>query len=243
MALYRRPPVVEALIELQYSEALEAKQYDRLVKKLGQQYPEHELLHDFEVEIRTRESSAESQIKSRKDRHRYRTSDLLDVTTATPTHLTTARLAPYSGWERLLERLDYNIQLFHDCCGVRKFNKAGIRYINRLDVRDELALAAEDLFNINLKVGDENGLTPLNRFFRAEYRHASSGALLILHCGNIDPVLMSHKSYVVDIDLVLEEELPIKRSELVVRLTEMRQVKNQFFEDIVTDAARRLFHV
>lgn len=243
MPRYRRPPVVEAIVELQHAEKLEVKQYEKLVKKLNGRYPEHELLHDFNVEIRTYEKSAHADIIGRKDHHRFRTSDMLDVTTVTPTHLTTSRLAPYQGWERLMANVESNMELFHASCGVRRFNRAGVRYINRIDVHADLGLSASDLFNISLTVGSGELLSPLNRFLRAEYRHAPSGVLFILQCGNVDPVLMNHTSYIVDIDLVLIEDLPLKRAESIGRLNELRDLKNGFFEEIMTDAARKLFDV
>lgn len=67
------------------------------------------------------------------------------------------------------------------------------------------------------------------------------GGIAIINTGSVPSPLIDHISFVLDIDLVRNQNLPKSDEEVEACLAELRHMKNKIFESFVTDASRELF--
>lgn len=240
MTAYKRAPIVEALIQLQFPEPLSDRELERIAVKA--KYPQREEMTDYNVEVKVTSNSAIPGIHATKKWHRMASKDGADVFAVQRDSITVVRHAPYPGWDPLFERFTRDYDLTKSIVGNRRVSRIGVRYINRLDVpnADGKLLDISAYLNVypripNLPIKDIKAT-----HVRFEYQDPNSGLITLLASGNSDPVLLNHSSCFLDIDIIKDKNIPTKGDDVLELLRQMRDVKNEMFESSITNLTREL---
>jgi len=237
---YSHPPVVEAIIELQFEPALSLKEIENLRSKLSKRYPT--LIENRLVEVHIDEKGAAT-TRSVPQGFKGTSADNCGVILSSPNSFASVRLAPYVGWEEVVTVARENYQVFRDVVGHRTTTRIGVRYVNRIDIPDEAAskLQPKDVFNVYTNVPEDIPKIPRNFFSRYEYDVGQHEILVIIHTASADPVLLDSKAFTLDIDVVKNQKVPQKPDDIWSLIEEMRVIKNRAFESSVTTTTRATF--
>src|SRR5688572_2182365 len=98
---YRRAPITEAVIDLQYADKLQDKDLDAVASKLKAHYLFAENLSEVSVKVDTSKPGVPPQVDPVVENIGFKmaSSDQTDAVLLTKQGLTASRLAPYIGWE------------------------------------------------------------------------------------------------------------------------------------------------
>ncbi|MBD9621848.1 TIGR04255 family protein [Ensifer sp. ENS06] len=240
---YKKAPIVEALLQLQFAEGLTDADMGRVSRKAESHYTEKEDMRDFQVAVRVHNGNATPEIGAVNPWHRHTSKDGADFFVVNRNQFTVGRRAPYENWEKFFGRFERDYDFFYKTVGFKKITRIGLRYINRIDV----PVAEDGSGDIRryLNVYPHSPLKVYDKFVanhvRFEYADDVSGATVVLTSGTVDPELINHVSYLLDLDVIVQKDVPLKREDILDRIESLRAVKNGLFECLVTDEARRLF--
>lgn len=243
MTSYKRPPIAEAIAQFQFAEPNSDRDLDRVIQKAGRDYPQTEPLTDYDVEVRIANGTAVPKVVRSRHWAKLSSKDGADGFVLNRKQLTVVRLAPYLGWDAFFEKIAHAYELYHNTVGFKRIERIGLRYINRIDVPAKPKEALD--ISRYLKVYPNIPHLSLDRtnsiFTRFEYSDEASGLTVLVTSGNSDPILLNHQSYMLDIDVIRLQDIAMRREDLLAQLCQMRDMKNQIFESLITDTARAIF--
>ncbi len=239
-APYPAPPIIEAVVQIHYSEQLKKPLSAKLLKRLAAAYANNVLVQGVSanVDFQNRQTNfvdADPQIRLSSD-------DQADVLIIQPDTLTWSRLAPYQGWESLLERMIRDFDVANSITSHRNIDRLGVRYINRIDVptSDSNISYYEEFIAIHLNL--PSFLDPINGYaWRFEKMFPDQGLVAIIQSTSVTPVIPKTNPFIFDIDVVCLQNLPVKRDDVFSKLNDMRELKNNIFELSMSDTARMAF--
>lgn len=235
---YNAPPIIEAVIQFRYAEPVSKALQAKLLRRLKREYLNELALQAVgaNVNFEKQEAAFVAEPQSR-----LSSLDETDVLTVHATTLTWSRLAPYQGWDALLDRVRRDMQIAHEVTGLRKIVQLGVRYINRIDVPINGPITRyEDYLTINLSLPEVwDGIS--NYGWRFERPYGQLTALAIVQSAIIAPEIPNHAAFLLDIDVIRKEDIPAKVEDIFLLLGKMRVLKNEIFELSVTDTARASF--
>lgn len=233
---YLRPPITESVIELRFSEEIE---FDKIVKhseKFKRRYPNEQK----NIQLTT-EFSERGVFGTAGDLGlRLSSKDELDVVMINKSSFAVSRLAPYPGWEKFYARFHHDFELFTAQFGRKSFTRAGMRYINRLDI----PLGAPDMrhfINVYPQLPKFDRSSPRTFALTSTFVLEEEGLGVTLQSATVESPVPKHVSVVIDIDVFAEDDLPMRYDMWEGKLKKMRDVKNYIFESSITDETRKLF--
>jgi uncharacterized protein (TIGR04255 family) len=236
---YKRPPVIEALIDLQFDPPHSEKELKALRSKYG---PFYDLIdtQEFEVAI---EPNGGVTSKINKSGFKGTSSDGTDILVVQKAGLTTSRIPPYPAWDSVFSLARRNYDLHRAAVGHRAVTRIGIRYVNRIDVPDAdmPADGARGLLNFLPSTPQSLEISPSTFSARVEFASKKTGFLIILQSSTLPPALINHTSYLLDIDVIKNADLPQKPEDIWNLIGSSRIEKNAIFESSITDALRKVF--
>lgn len=236
---YRRPPAVDAVIDFSFESELSDRENERLRRELSSRYPQVLETRGIEVAI---QGDGKVETKTSVVARKLVSQDGADVFIIRPTALTTARLGPYTGWDHLRELALDNFRIANKIIGYRKCIRIGVRFINRIDIPiKEKPLVDFALFNFFPNFPAEMLGAPMSFLNRIEYKKETPGLTVIVATHSTEPALIDHTSYILDIDVIRNFDVPSKQDELWQLVDKMRDEKNLVFEACVTDDLRARF--
>lgn len=236
---YRRPPITEAVIEVRFGAPVTNDVVDKVAKRLADRYPlsEHGDISEIAVQIGDRPVLRQGPPLRH---YKLRSLDAADILLLQPNSVAISRLPPYPGWEAILERF---IRDYEDCrtwLGNPQPIRLGVRYINRIDVPSPGPIRVEDY--LQLVPHFENRDQMLTNYAMQVVLPVADGAYsATLNSATVPSPILAHQSFILDIDISREGDLPRKVEGLRQFLEEIRGHKNEIFESCVTDRARALF--
>ncbi len=235
---YSAPPIIEAVAQLVFQDALSDSIFRKLAKKLKRNYV-NEVANEsvtVKVDFQNRRSDFDGQ-----PHIKISSSDEADILIVQPNSLTWSRLAPYEGWESFSHRIFTEVKAAHGVTGHRKLSRIGLRYINRLDVpRTGKITHYEEYLAINIGLPDE--LSVINNYaWRFERDFLEQKLLVIVQSAIVEPEIPDTSAFVLDIDVVATLDLPNKIEDIFSKFEEMRVLKNKIFELSIKDKARTSF--
>lgn len=239
---YSAPPITEAVIEIKFSQPLDAGKLSKINASLSKVYrqgqPVKSLILDVELnegEVRTRPSGA--------DVHGYRLegADPAELLILWPQSIVLSQLAPYPGWDALIARFKTAWKVMRRVSGYREIIRVGVRYINRIDIPFEDGKAEyEKHLNIYPKLPESMESVDMYTV-QTLLSLPDIDCSLRINSGRMPSPLINHASFVLDIDIAKENNLPMKEDALFALLDTVRGKKNRIFEDCVSDLARDRF--
>jgi uncharacterized protein (TIGR04255 family) len=240
MPQYKRPPIVEAIIEIRLEQPLSQDEVDGVLARFKPDYPFSDLYWSGSVELDVPGRRAGYQEES--SGYRLASADRADVLLVTTAYISCARLAPYLGWGALRARAKAHWVTWKQAVGHRKVRRIGVRYINRIDIpaTTEQTVKIETYLRVYPETGGMKTMT--------SYSMQVSGPLdddkcwLVVNSRLVPSPLVDHASVVLDIDVSRKDDVPQSDDEMWALIDRMRMHKNKIFEWSITDRARELFN-
>lgn len=233
---YLKPPITESVIELRFSEEIDFEKIVKRSVKFKRAYPNEskniEILTEFSDKgVSTRDADVGLRLSSK---------DELDILAINKNSLMVSRLAPYPGWEAFSARFHHDFERFTEEFGRRTFVRAGMRYINRLDIPSE-ASDARQFIKVYPQLPEFERSKPRTFALTSTFELEEQGLAVTLQSATAESPVPKCTSLVIDIDVFAEAELPMRYDGWEAKLNQMREVKNDVFERSITDEARKLF--
>lgn len=237
---YRKAPIVEAVIDVRVQHQVKPTDLGQLAKKLGGRYPNSMEVKGVEVLI----EGSGAQVKHSNAGYRLTSNDQADSCVVNATGITTSRLAPYTGWEAFAQSAHDNWETWAKVTGSSQAARVGVRFINRIDVpRDtDGNVTIFDYIRLRPEFPPVSN-SPLTGFaVQITTKLDNSQWWVSLNSGVIVPApLLNHVSFLLDIDVYRDTELPTNSKKLCEVIDQARELKNGLFEKMITDSSRALF--
>jgi uncharacterized protein (TIGR04255 family) len=231
---------VEAIVEVSIGNPIAMTVVERLRDKLLESYPlPPQALITANVELR---SDTASVVQQQVQGFKLTASDGAGLVTIGPRSIGTSRLAPYEGWESFIASARTNWDIWKRQVGWQKIVRIGVRYINRIDIPASAAVSIDDYLTFSIK-GPALELPPMTSFAINEVRPLGKDECqLILNAGLVPSPLVKTISFLLDLDISRDTDLPQNDEALWAFVERIREHKNFIFEGCITDRARELFN-
>lgn len=236
---YSKPPLIEAVLELRFETGLSERDLSRAKDRLQKTFPSVEQMVNLEARLEPNGSVRQVGLSG----YKLTAKNGADVVLLQEKSLTASRLAPYEGWQLLLEKAQENYRLFEKVVGFRRVTRVGARFVNRIDVPNELLAHRHvgDLLKVRISL-PEGVAASLGTFSLAiNLVHAGSGLKVLAQVAIGEPALIDHTSVFVDLDFAVDRDLPASMEQLWELVATMRDPKDEVFESILTPELRELF--
>lgn len=237
---YSRPPIMEAVIGINFSSPVTKEAIDKFEKKFRTHYPTHQRVSNYNIALTL--SSQVSTNLNKQDGCRLSTEDMTQMAVLWPSSFTVSQLAPYEGWDKFYERFVRDWALLKKVIGFQKITRVGVRYINRIDIPTDKPIIEYDKY-IKIYPHMPNILQPTSSYaLQAAVQLNDIDCLLKINFAVVPSPLLEHASFVIDQDISKEVDPPQNDHDIYSLLGKIRAKKNVIFEACVSDLARELFN-
>lgn len=241
--IYTAPPIIDAIIELRFEDALSDDARAQVSKKLADKYPLSEEVVQQQIRVAVQNTNISTQTSVQERLIRRQRTDGPQMVQIGPRVLSVATGAPYSGWEELFHRFSENWAMAKRIWKYRPIDRIGLRYVNRIDLLiDQKGIVPyEDYLNLRINLPESfPNIFDYDLAFQAGLDDIKCG--VTVRSGNVAAAVPGRLSFVLDIDVWREIEVPQKDKDVYELLTSMRSAKNTLFETFITDRAREIFN-
>lgn len=241
MLSYPRPPITEAVLQLNFANRLNRADIEKAAAALGPGYQKVDELNLQFIVTPTGSLAPTSEPAG------IRLTDpvLQQVVIIYADSLTVSRLAPYPGWDAFYKAGSEVFSRVRKKMGYRQIVRAAVRYVNRIDIPHgpgNNPPTIGDYLNVHYSGPAILGMgMPSAYMMQADFSLASEWAKVVVRVSTTDPALIRHSSVVLDLDVFCDHGIPQQEAELEKLFSKMRDLKNSVFTDCVTPAAEQLF--
>jgi uncharacterized protein (TIGR04255 family) len=237
---YPQAPVLEAVIEFR-TVPVSLDRVKKAAKRITKNYAIEEALWEIKVagiagaaaQPRTTQSQLGIQGTSQ---------DASDIVMIKVGGLTVCRKTPYLGWDGFIGRMERDWPLYVRDANPRNIERLGVRFINRLDVPvEEGEIRLDDYVRVTPGIPIPMASEVLDSNLVIVAGLPESDLRIRIQVGGVESPLIGHKSFLLDLDVYRDHDVPQEGEPLWGLLAQMRDVKNSVFESLVTDKARALF--
>ncbi len=236
---YKRPPIVEAVIDFRFGAPLTEPEIRRVRSRFEGHYPSVEEVQKIEVAI----GPGGVVTNSAFDGFMMRSRNGSDICLVRPSGFTSVRLAPYPGWDAFEATAQENFKSFTNAAGRHKISRIGVRFINRIDIPLKIVEGHDlnEFFTVGPSI-PENLSNHVNEYsMKFEIVDAETGVKIIVNTGISHPALLECISVLLDIDTIIDRDIPERAVLRWEQVRTLRHVKNRVFENCITDRAKELF--
>ena len=247
--IYKRPPVIEAVIDVRFANPLNPQQLDRLVSKQKSNFT-IQPIEEVEVKLSPNEKAgmkAETKMKAETNMisvgyKLINNADSSIIIQVKPDAISFSRLPPYKGWFNLVAEFKKHYAWFTDK-KFKRLSRIGVRYINRIDIpRVDGKIELEGYIKIYPNTPKRN-FPDFSQFSLQTASIMDGSRMLIVNVHPaIEQPLLNYGSIIFDLDVAQSIKLPEDNSQLYAALDEIREKKNFFFESLLTAKCKRLFN-
>lgn len=237
--LYPRAPIVEAVIELRFAN-VSAQKVAKAAHSIRSRYADQseESLVEGSMDFVSRTAT----FKDVTTKIKLTSRDQTDAAHFSIENAVWVRLAPYEGWAQLFERVQIELPKVLKALGFPMITRIGLRYVNRIDVpvKDGVGFPEDYL---SYRIVSNDLLDPQNGFkwsLKKDFAERNMSALV--QSATVGGEIPNVGGVIFDIDVSVSVDVPSKSPDILNRLCEMRQLKNEIFEGGITDKARELFN-
>lgn len=243
---YKRPPITEAVIEIRFETPLDGKNLNKTSEDFAPSYPCLEFTKNVAVEVnlgQAEDALPAAQFKDYQIGFRRSSPDLSEIILLWPGSLLVSQLAPYPGWEEFIGRFSRDWFIWKQSRGYRKISRIGVRFINRIDIEIVDGIIDESQYlNVFPRLPDVFG-TVIGYGIQVRLPAAEIGCNVTINSGAVPSPLLGHGSFLLDIDVAIESNVPQNDSDVFGLIDRIRVRKNEVFEACITDKARELFQI
>lgn len=240
MPQYTRPPITEVVIEVRVNEPVGFDSLTKVQRRAARTYPIVDTQLSFEMEVDPQGQPVNQRVSP--EGLKLASEDGANVLLMKLASIGTCRLAPYQGWEALFAQAESNWRDWKAVVGYREISRIGVRFINRIDVpwvEGRNPPRAEDYIKVGVYFP-----TPEQRYMRYQLQTLlqRDPCMVLLNAATVVSPLVDHASILLDMDYYMEgSDLPQRDDELWRSIGMVRSLKNDMFEEMITDKARALF--
>jgi uncharacterized protein (TIGR04255 family) len=240
--VYSSPPITEAIIEIIFDGELKQKDFEKITKKLKKNYPNLQHINTTVINFGVN-SIGSNLIIGNQPGIKLSTNDEADILIVAHQKLAVARLAPYQGWDYLFDKMLSSWKAWKYVAGIKPINRIGVRYINRIDIPidDQGKIENQDYLNIYPHLPKSIDKTMFNYLNQVTLPTSNEYWNTTITSTNMPSPRINHISLLLDIDVFRTQDIPIKEEDFLASLSEVRDIKNDIFEQCITSNARRLF--
>jgi uncharacterized protein (TIGR04255 family) len=239
---YRRPPITEAVVEVRLADPIEVDQVEKIKDRLTDDYPvPPQIMQNISI---TAGPGGQNSAQVEFGGYRLASADATNVAIIGRQHVTASRLAPYTSWEEFTGLARRNWAIWRKVAGWREVTRIGVRYINRIDVPnpDEKPVPIDDYLVFRPVFPEFEGWQGIDTFaINGATSIANTPFKVILNAGSTPSPLVRTTSFLLDIDISQEGNLPRNDDGLWALIDSIRVYKNRVFEASVTNLSRKLF--
>lgn len=230
-------------MELRFAEPIAAELIDKVKERLVERYPiPAGVIQNFE--IMPGPAAGQQQFRIEITGHRLTSADATEIAVVSRQNFSHSRLAPYNGWEQFIGAARQNWEVWRKVVGNREISRIGVRYINRIDVPnpEEVAIPIGDYLEFRPLFPEFDGNLGVETFaINGVIAIANTPFRLIWNAGTALSPLVRNTSFLLDIDISQEGNIPRNDEALWSLADRMRLHKNHIFEASITDLSRKLF--
>ena len=239
---YPRAPITEAVIQLRVAADIEARQQEKIAKRLKRDYPHSQPMH--EVEVALDNTGGNVAVTQNAQGFRLANDDQTNILILNNRSLTAARLPPYPGWNTLRDNARAAWRVWSELTPHHPIERLGIRFINRIDIPS----VAEPIINLEKYLRFHPQVTtitpaPLLGYVLQVVVPTFDPAWTATVTSTVLPLspVPNHTSVILDIDIFRIVNIPSKEDDLWPVVDDGRAIKNDLFERCITDHSRKLF--
>ncbi|MEQ1494245.1 MAG: TIGR04255 family protein [Novosphingobium sp.] len=240
---YVSPPIFECVMELRFRDLPRAKFAEKAARRIKGYYDHCQTEHLVNYEVVIDEGSVKTNASEPSPVMKLTSNDQTDTCTLANDKIYWARLAPYKGWDEFVSRIERDLDALKKDVGHRTLERIGLRFRNRIDVPVEEPkniCRYEDYMHVRIDLPDL--LDPTSGYeWRVRKDFPDLGLTAVVMSGVLEPVLPKMGAFLLDIDVSSMVGESLDRADLKFRLDKMRKLKNDIFENSVTDLARESF--
>ncbi|MBU1211275.1 MAG: TIGR04255 family protein [Alphaproteobacteria bacterium] len=239
---YAHAPITEAVIEVRVDHDVEDKALKKIAAKLKPHYTMSSPRREIGFLI---DNTTGGDIKIAEDSTGYRlaSEDQADIVLLTKRHLTTARLPPYPGWEEFSEQARKNWEAWSKIAPKYSIIRLGVRFINRIDipVPSNGKVNLDQYFTFQPR-SDQFEKTLQSYLVQVRFETFAPNWVATITSAPVHPhPVPDAMSFILDIDVSREMEIPMHAKKLWATIDEARNVKNDLFERALTEKTKDLF--
>ena len=151
--------------------------------------------------------------------------------------------APYDRWEDFSARALSLLKPAVSSLKINEFSRVGVRFVNRIDTPSEGESVASTDSYVNISFNGPRKDRGLIEEFQMRVVKPTEklGIHYALVVATMPSPLPAHSAIILDIDVFTKRASAASGSDLLGLLEQMRDEKNEIFEECVTDQARELF--
>lgn len=240
---YRAAPIIDAIIELRFEDALGDVDRERVSKKLAERYPlaeegtQHEILVNVQPTGVTIQTPVQERLTKRRGIDKPHIvqigNHVFDVGTG----------APYTCWQDLFDRFVNDWATAKRVWKYRRIQRIGVRYVNRIDLGPNEKNLIDYERYLNLRISLPETFPPTSAYdlgFQSTIEDIKCG--VTVRSGTAPQAVPGKASFTLDIDVWRQVDVPQKDADVIELLGGMRKAKNELFETFITPEARDLFN-
>jgi uncharacterized protein (TIGR04255 family) len=237
---YNSPPIVEAVIGVNFSRLLSNREVERLRARYSKRLPAMQNNNEISVSVGP---SGVATTSPKLVSHTLRSADGLDFVIIGFSNWSSGRAAPYKGWDAMFDAAVERWTMLRKIASNQPANRIGTRFINRIDVPNEMLAGRQisEMLNVSFSHPHLDLSKPRELSFVLLFQHASSGASIRVACQSIPPALLNHSSILLDIDAFFATAEEYGDDEIWKSLDALHHAKNEVFEGVITDELRSIF--
>jgi len=249
--IYKHPPIVEATIEIRSSVLLTREDQKKIVTKLKSEYPDVKEINEVEFEFSSIDNDERLKNKNptvKPKGFRLSSNDQANISMLLNQSIVISRLAPYPGWDSFCKKAMIVWKKWKQVQKNIPISRIGVRYINRIDVPIN---SGSNTINIAdyLTIFPENTIyneEPLSNYFIHLTKHTPFENWFVNITSTVQKPapLIDTVSLLLDIDVYYQrDEFFFKKDDdLINLLKEARRIKNDIFQQTITDKTEEFFN-
>lgn len=228
-------PIIEAVFAIQPREELQDEELKEAANMLSFHYSN--LIEMPFADLSYDAVAATVDVKPNRLTYRFEGEDATELAVLRPDGLYVSQLTPYRSWDDLFKRLRRDYSAVESVFQSKGIGRIACRYINRLDVPFEGAIARnEDYLTVYINVPDS--VTATGTFqLRFELPVPEIQSMAVIQSGLMPPFLDGHASFALDIDLVRNIDVNVSSESVFELFSEFREPKNQLYKQFLTPKA------
>lgn len=240
---YRKPPIVECVIGITFAESVDAPLVQHLVNRVKVDYPVYQenFAGDVSVEVDSNGEIRSSGIKNKTKVFSLQSNDSTERIILKNDNFTIGQLAPYPGWDVFFARFKRDWKKLLYSYTNAPIKTVGLRYINRIDLpvvndvvnHEEYILCFPQVPKI---------ISTIDVYqMHVNCRLADVSSRLLINTCPTASAFPGLGSFILDLDIVRDLDVPQKEEDLYAVLGLLRLKKNELFESMISDKCREIF--
>lgn len=237
-ALYKRPPIVEAAIEVKFESELEPEALAALVDFVSQDFPNKTERHHYKIDA---SNPMQPRISSVSPRTSLTDEEACRTIFLSSTTYLFGQKPPYNGWDKYCQWVSVYLDKLLKKSPFRKVSRIGMRYVNRIDIPTNDSLIYESEY-LNIFITLPDYFPPFENYgINMNVADSVLNGFISIRTGLATSPLLDHAALLLDIDVYKDKELPVRADRIMELLHLMNGRAVAAFEQSITDKTRDLF--